>query len=210
MSVRVVTTIQTNLPGVVTHSEGVRWRESNGYLDVHGQDDKVFATYAPGTWASAEVLHEPEQVNAAAHSPRLAGMPPAKVTVVVEDHDGTVTTYTADHPEDVDVQVSRDALPDGDENGWRKVKPSPLAHFDVRVVVGDVERRVVTPAGSIADCPEAAKCASVTLTEPVESNSITFNTSAEAVLSETSEPYVCVSVTGNDPETVAATLAKLG
>ena len=116
MSVRVVRTDHDRdyVPFEHTHADAVRYDLASDphvggiVLHVFNAEHRRVATYAPGCWASAEILPEPV-VNAAA--------------------------------------------------------------FD--------------------DYPEAAKCPSVTLVPP-----------AEAVLSETSEPYVSVSVSGSDADAV--------
>ena len=147
MSVRVLLAIQSGATDTIEHTDARSFvHENNGSLILVGNYSEIVARYAPGCWASATKLPDPEP---ATSKPAAGpGWPWAKVTVVVEDRDGKAVTYTADDPETVDVSISFDPLPDGDENGWAKFRPSPLAHFDVRVVAPEVDRLVTTPDGA--------------------------------------------------------------
>lgn len=134
MAVRVVTTVQTNLPGAVTHREATRFEHDvEGGLSLFGADPRrPVAGYSPGAWASVEVLPEPEPVNAAepADSRKLAD-------------DLLANSLSA---------------------------PLNFAAYEAQ------RNRLLAALDS--------------------------TTTAQAVLSETTEPYVCVSVTGNDADEV--------
>ena len=150
-----------------------------------------------------------------------ADLRPKRVAVVVEDIDGTVTTYSAEGPESAIVEIERDALPAEPDGDWARFWPSPLAHFDLRVVARSIGREIRPPApheaANAAAEPDPRPAASAHEAHCKGWHSALGSCpapadeapSAEAVLSETSEPYVSVSVSANDADELAKLLRKL-